>query len=225
VPYLEGYEMSLPLVVVEGPAGSGKSTLSRLIADRFKLGLVTSSLSKQTGSRSFDRQDAVIRSWVNDVDKILTALQEPNGAVIDRLGLSQWVYGRLRSPSTPEEEMGPITLSWVSTEQTIGALWRDLDCRARETGLRVGRSPSILLIVIVPERKVLEDRRGKADRVFPWTIEQELELYSRAKTLAKQRSWVFTKKVVVTSFNDASTVLQAVDSFLKPVTDRVSLYD
>lgn len=166
--------MRSPVIIVEGPAGSGKSTLvAHLEQD---MGAVK--IARSLPVRDPSALEAALGSWRNDILKIQDALVVRNKlAVIDRLVFSQWVYGSLRAKkSTPP---GTALRVWTEFERLLLELITDVNHRLEPCGCGQVEIPRICLIVLLPKADVIEKYRAKAGREFPWKVEQELKAYQK----------------------------------------------
>ena len=155
------------LIVVEGPAGSGKSTLCSQLSEA--LGLPHISRSMPTRDPSVTQ--AALESSFNDHYKLVRALMTPNGAIVDRCTLSQHVYGVLRGTDYDRQSAGA----------TIHHLSRLVQEYANDLMFRLGQQidwPEIQVILLLPPTEVIEKRRSYCQREFPWSAQMERDLYS-----------------------------------------------
>lgn len=165
--------MRSPIVIIEGPAGSGKSTLAR----HFQQDLGAIIVSRSLNARDPSPLEAALGSWRNDILKFQDALVvRKKLAVIDRLVFSQWVYGGLRAGKLAPR--GSAIRVWTEFERLVIELVTDLNHRLEPTGCEQVELPRICMVLLLPEPKILLAQRKKAQRDFPWKVEQELSAYS-----------------------------------------------
>lgn len=170
-----------PIVVVEGPAGSGKSTLCNLLVSQTGLPLVARSLPQ----RAPGENEAIYHSAVNDMAKFMVASTKPDGAIIDRLFFSQWVYGHLRrGKRIPKPEFSAMIFHY---ERLIEVMMEDLACRAGTTVWPF--EPKIMVILLLPSRSQIDHYRSLTGNTYAFLSAQELEIYRRVEDL---RSWLPT---------------------------------
>ena len=179
------------LIIVEGPAGSGKSTLSSQLST--ELGIPA--ISKSMSIRNPSAYQAAIDSEMIDHYKFSRALLEQNGVIVDRGYLSQFVYGNLRD----QDGNGLTWSNWPSQERWLH--WMESDIRHIDEAIhhRLGQlrydSLSIMLIIYNPPAETIRARRANCDREFSWSPEREGELYAGFGEAAEQSSLTIVSKV------------------------------
>lgn len=181
------------IVIIEGPAGSGKTTVAEYMALHPRIELIKSSLP----NRDPLAYSAVIDSSSNDYSKLSRAIHSPSvGVVIDRLFLSQLVYHALRSNAPidvwenssfinrfPKSmDVNKIVDKWI--DSMIASANIDLAVRSWEhSHINIG----LAWLIILPSHDELTERRGYSDRKFPWLAWHELERYHRLIKLLDNR--------------------------------------
>jgi hypothetical protein len=169
------------ILIVEGPAGSGKTTVAEYLSLSLQIELVKSSLP----NRDPMAYSAIIDSSSNDYSKLANAMYSPySGIVIDRLFLSQIVYHALRTEvlSLAEHEL-QFPTNLVPPKGLVG-LWFDRVASTIATDLSVrGWAPSdhdleVKWLVILPTAEEIQDRRHFSTREFRWEPYQELSWYT-----------------------------------------------
>lgn len=160
-----------PIVIVEGPAGSGKSTLVKHLEPLTGLRVVDRSIPV----RDPGDKEAVFYSAANDMAKLQVAMAAPQGAIIDRLFFSQWVYGNLRRGNKPPRpNMNALFFHYDTLIEHVAL---DLAIRSGKTVTAKHIMPRVLLVVLLPPADRIRQYRSQVDRTFRWMPEQELEYY------------------------------------------------
>lgn len=164
------------LLIIEGPAGCGKTTLTTGIEGGSTIPVVRSSL----GKRTIDSAEAIIRSSINDYTKLISALSIPQPlVVIERFMISQLVYGGLRNPGLRLPSSEYISSVLVDAVQSAR---HDLRIRGAESeGIQVP-SASLRFLFIIPTVAQLTDRRRSGGKEYPWPAELELSKYHEVYT-------------------------------------------
>lgn len=164
------------VIIIEGPAGAGKTTLATALSERLRLQLVTA--HHQWGHQNPGQQpeDDVIAStsFQADVDKMVWAVQTCP-AVIDRLSISQWVYGQLRGRArgTRVEVPDPTTVVY-ETEGLLRMLLQRYTHHRFSTDIT---GLAVHWILVVPDANILDTRRRSTGRQYPWSSREEVDLY------------------------------------------------
>lgn len=174
--------MDKTLVVFEGPAGSGKTTLIKNQFDGkgFKYLQLRDKLNIDR-PRSYDGTEGIRLAQIKDQVTTSDFIFEPHPACItDRWYLSQFVYGSIRKKmeATPRD--------------IIRLGMRDVLYQSQSAALR-GAEPFlhqehqaikfvIRLVVFLPSPRVLKFLRESAPvgREYPFDVQQEIDLYYEA---------------------------------------------
>lgn len=172
--------MTKRILVLEGPAGSGKSTLNSFLTEKVCAVPVRSSLP----NRDPEAEDAIIASTINDYSKIVRALASSSSTmVIDRLVLSQVVYGRLRKLRGGESVgcLGPQHLRKLMS----GLLYRAVfELQTRSYGHYNLPGVEIAWLVLLPTPAVLRYRREVCGKSYAWDATTEIDSYLDVAQLA-----------------------------------------
>lgn len=185
------------IVIIEGPAGSGKSTLCQTLSQEIDSTIIQRSMQ----SRDPERLTGALLSWRNDLLKFQEALVIGSGklAIIDRLCISQWVYGNIRNPThrdhSAPQGMHPSRV-WTEFEVLAHHLWEDANRRLYWSALEPLPQPRICLIVLLPVPAQLSKQRRETGRDFPYDAHRELRYYDRASGLIMPGPTTFLEKVI-----------------------------
>lgn len=161
----------LTITIVEGPAGAGKTTLIEQVPNVHRIKGIR--LPRQASMNPTEM--AAMSIW-NDVAKITGAYRLARAAgsgpiVIDRLAISQYVYGTLRGDLSL---LPPSGSTIARLFQDVGRMFFD------RTGWHPGE-PLIQVVFVLPtEREVIQRRERVYPRLFPYAVNRELELYTKA---------------------------------------------
>lgn len=175
------------VVIVEGPAGSGKTTLCDMLRHRLGAPIVAQSLSIRTPSDL----EAPIISAVNDYSKALQVMadlvmQSERGVpdpivIVDRLVVSQMVYQLLRESYQEEEfyEFGhiPMITNSLLARARFDFQWRRL---AEISYDWADWAIKTLFVIVLPTKEQLTQMRYKCRRDFPWSADLEVYWYHQA---------------------------------------------
>lgn len=180
--------MTDSLFVIEGPAGSGKTTLARKFSELYSAPIVNAPVDLPR-PRNYQGTNGEILAILKDLAYNLESLTETDRGhmVLDRFAISSFVYGQLRAedernmrhnwehpPIGVEGRLRRIvasTLSLVSEGlECLGA--RDIKVKPRNYRWHI----------LLPTLQELQLRRSNATfndaRVYPFIAERELAIYT-----------------------------------------------
>lgn len=177
----------MKMIIVEGPAGSGKSVMARYLAEKLNYPLVQSSLN----NRSPHAQAAPFDSLSNDIGKLTKALywmdQGNKAVVIDRCILSEQVYGYLRRGCNPKSFVAKTDQKYKSgklvdrsrenmteLDYLVTMITKGLHNRR----IPIFRPKNFLWIIYTPGVPTIEHRRWLSHpRTYAFEPYSELKLY------------------------------------------------
>ena len=180
--------MKKHLIILEGPAGSGKSTMASALSTATGIPIISSSLPRRTYTGNLE---PAALSAINDYTKLIKAFAHKSPTVvIDRM-YSQYVYSRLRRNSGPwqpsfVEEVSNPGLEFESFLNTAlnEFIWRNL-------GDSFNYRLDITWVFIIPAPEVLEQqRRLNPGREYHWPAQDEVEMYQKYHQLMDQSSGI-----------------------------------
>lgn len=164
------------ILIVEGPAGSGKSFIAAKLAEKIGAAHISNSL----GKRGFETpEEPAIASAINDYSKMIKAIAAPEYLVIiERLILSQQVYGSIRDPDLTHNQ------SLYFGEDLIAQRIQHLTSMAiSELSWRLTPAlPSIAtttmsFLIVIPDVSQIAEQRSKTNKAYPNSAGLEYALY------------------------------------------------
>lgn len=190
--------MRKKVLVIEGPAGSGKTTLiERLLRDCPQAKLVEPQM-KLDRPRTYAGRDVEL-SQTKDVLSAMNLIHSDNSStpfyVIDRWTLSQWIYGHIRR-LTPEYSPRGLTSSVMQSVgaglQLVYSLWLDSQIRGGNHNPENTPPFTFMFVIMLPTRDLLESHRlasPKGIHSYPFDSGQELRLYQGACQALEGKHW------------------------------------
>jgi len=212
--------MEKRLLILEGPAGSGKSYMVDRLVDLTTGAVGTYSVRSSMFPREPDAEEIIHQSLLNDTLKIFEAMRSDEPAVVDRL-FGQRVYGRLRGGEPPS-----FSINWFER------LLRFVNLVTSEISWRSGVHPGIpvsrrytlrvLWVMLTPDLMTLTAQREKAGREYPWSATQELKEYVRwSEELSRDAGSISRCSFHVGTSNNWLTQQQCVEFLLGSEDDDV----
>lgn len=162
------------IIVVEGPAGCGKTTLTRKLEQETNIPVVRSSL----GKRLVTSEEAIISSAVNDYSKILQAINHPSPiVVVERFVVSQVIYEGLRLGVFSKD----VQQIWFHSHELVKTAARELGWRstaAFENDIHpTWNSFELNWLFLCPSLSELISNRDSCEKEYPWNAQLELMRY------------------------------------------------
>lgn len=179
--------LSRVIYVMEGPAGCGKSTMIKSLQEQF-LWKPPAEHIKFERPRAYLAETGIVLSQVKDYLSMLSALIDMSGVplVLDRWGMSQWVYGSIRSGVTPGISTGLGIL--VSTIRTVQAGYREFLYRSGSGFQDLKISLDLRFVVLLPSVEILNQNRSSCGKEYPYHPQVELRCYEAAAKYISRRN-------------------------------------
>ena len=151
----------MPLFILMGVSGSGKSTIGRCVSEKLKLPFVegddfhpAANVQKMASGTPLDEGDRI--AWIDALDAALNRRPEPN-LIVACSALTQFVRGKIRAQSNR-----PVVFLHLTADPTLIA--QRLHTRGQHF-MKPGMLPSQLATLQRPESAIAIDTTPGIDEV------------------------------------------------------------
>jgi len=181
--------VTIKIIAIDGPAGSGKSTLIKEIIDR---GLARipdhySSLIRPRDYSSNKSQDngaslSMIKNHEQLVDSLRTSYEHHHDVpiILDRFILSQFVYGTLRTSYGWRRK--DLETYWnYELYQILNTFHQyKLRVKAGQTYSIPDIAIELWPVIFLPQKEIVKERRAKKSKeYYPFNLDREWNMYNR----------------------------------------------